>query len=106
MAADAEWFLEKKSSALSLAAGLGLMKATFRERTVENNLCKPNVYGLEHCFHIVGFSDYADPKDHEDMREMCCWCGVEKITKHGTRLPETFRSIEAFKNKFYPHEKR
>lgn len=72
---------------------------------MENNVCTPNVFGLEHCFHITLFRE-VEGKDHTKMEETCCWCGKVKNSWHGKKLPETFRSMESFQNRFFPNEKR
>lgn len=49
---------------------------------IAERLCKPNIFGLEHCWHPV-FSTPEVNKDHTVRHEACCWCGNGRETKHG-----------------------
>lgn len=50
------------------------------------NICKPNLYGYGHCFHVTATAMYRKPADFCEILKTCCWCGVERREKHGTHL--------------------
>lgn len=56
-----------------------------------NMVCTPNLYGLEHCFHIVAVNE--SKPEFTELSEVCCWCGGERKKKHGNRLTFNTRHI-------------
>jgi hypothetical protein len=50
-------------------------------------LCKPNPYGAEHCYHKQGTSVQRDFPDVIFVQEVCCWCRNTRETRHGMHLP-------------------
>lgn len=60
---------------------------TLSAEEMAERLCKPNIFGLEHCWHPLLTTREAK-KDHVVTHEICCWCGRGRETKHGLHLPD------------------
>jgi hypothetical protein len=55
------------------------------------DLCKPNIYGIVHCWHEGAVRTPEDPSvkiEYVLRLETCCWCGNAKYTKHGLHMPK------------------
>lgn len=51
-------------------------------------LCKPNIYGIVHCWHSSNVDPGQDKPDSVLQLEVCCWCGKGKGTRHGLHVPK------------------